>query len=421
MDSTRRSLLKRSGIAAAAISTTGLAGCSSFGGGGGGTIKLGAINPLSGSAAFYGELATKAQTAWKEQVNENGGIEVDGSTRQVELVEYDDESKNSAARSAAKRLATVDDVSMILSSWRSTGAIAVAPIANQNEVPTFTHGFTPQVNDPGTYMMRLTVSTVMDAYPALQQVEKSDEIQNIGVIAETGDWGDDTLALMDWWFNESGHEGDYKNLGRFSFSQQDFSSYLTKAKQAYNNGEIDALYVQTWASAMQRFLAQQHREGLHEMMPILTGLGGADFNSVDDVGEAMENVYALGVYTRLSYADNDAIAETISDEALTQFDQYKQLDAPMHPVAFNVYADAQISQRGIEEAGSTEGAEIRNALVGTEFTTLIGDATINDRGQPAIPGALIKFGTDGDTPVVDEVPWSGQLPPITSIPPETDL
>jgi len=416
-DHSRRSFLLRT--AAATGATVGLAGCSGGGGGGdgGGPVQLGAINPLSGSAAFFGELATEAQSAWVEQVNEDGGLDVGGEAREVDVVEYDDESSNDQAQSAAQRLANVDEVSMVLSSWRSNGAIAINDIVNNNQIPTFTHGFTPQVNTDGTYMLRLTVSTVMDAFPALQFVSDSDDIETLGVIAEEGDWGDDTLDLMDWWFRESDHAGDYENLGRFSFSQQDFSSYITKA----SNADIDALYIQTWASAMQRFLEQQDREGLNDEMPILTGLGGADYNSISDVGSAMDNVHALGVYSRLSYADDDVIAETISDEALSQFEQYQQLETPEHPTAYNVYADAQAAEYALTQAGSAEGPALRDALVGDEFTTILGESTINERGQPSIPGSFIRFEADGDNAAVDSVEWSGQLPSITNIPPETDL
>lgn len=418
MVSTRRSFLRKSSTAAAGIATLSTAGCLGNSGGDG-TVKLGAINPLSGPAAFYGDLATKAQSAWAGKVNDEGGLSVGGDKRDVTLVEYDDESKNSQARSAAKRLCEVDQVSTILSSWRSTGAIAINPIVNENNVPTFTHGFTPKVNTPGTYVLRLTVSTVMDAYPALKSVEESSEIQNIGVIAEEGDWGDDTLDLMEWWFSET--DGDFENLGRFSFGQQDFSPFITKAKQQYEKGNIDALYVQTWASAMQRFLEQQHREGLHETMPILTGLGGADFNNIEKVGKAMENVHAFGVYTRLSYADDPAIKKTLSKESLSQFEEYRKLDAPDHPVSYNVYADAQAAQFALEEAGETDGQALREALTGTEFTTVLGKSKINDRGQPAVPGALIKFGADGEEASIDSVAWNGQLPSITDIPPKTNL
>ncbi|MFC6766499.1 ABC transporter substrate-binding protein [Natrinema soli] len=408
----RRSFLVKSGVTAGGI--IGLAGCL---GGDSDAIQLGAINPLSGSAAAYGELATETQGAWVDRVNENGGLEVGDSTREVEIVEYDDESSNDQAQSAAQRLATVDNVSMILSSWRSNGAIAINPTINSNQIPTFTHGFTPQVNEDGTYMLRLTVSTVMDAYPALQLVSESDDIDTVGVIAEEGDWGDDTLDLMEWWFETDGNPGSYENLGRFSFDQQDFSSFITSAR----NSGVDALYVQTWASAMQRFILQQNREGLNDDMPILTGLGGADYNDLGEVGNAMENVHALGVYTRLSYADNEEIRSTISDEALSQFEEYQEMDTPDHPTAYNVYADAQAAQYAIEEAGSTDGSDLREALVDNEFTTILGNATINDKGQPAIPAAYIKFGTDDDEAIVDTVEWSGQLPAITSIPPEVDL
>jgi ABC-type branched-subunit amino acid transport system substrate-binding protein len=135
----------------------------------------------------------------------------------------------------------------------------------------------------------------------------------------------------------------------------------------------------------------------------------------------MSNVYALGVYTRLSYADNEEIAATISDEALSQFESYQELDATEHPTAYNVYADAQAAEYALTEAGSTDGAELRDALVGNEFTTILGNSTIDDRGQPSIPGSLIKFDGSSGEATVDTVAWSGQLPPITSIPPETDL
>lgn len=413
-DYTRRSFLAKGSVATGVA--VGLAGCPG-GGGDGNQISLGAINPLSGSAAAFGELATETQSAWAGRINENGGLEVGGETREVDIVEYDDESSNDQARSSAQRLATSDDVAMILSSWRSNGAIAINEIINENQIPTFTHGFTPQVNTPGTYMMRLTVSTVMDAYPALQFVSDSDDIETIGVIAEEGDWGNDTLDLMEWWFNEDGNAGSYENLGRFSFDQQDFSSFITSAR----NSDIDALYVQTWAAAMQRFIEQQDDAGLNDDMPVLTGLGGADYNSLDDVGGSMTNVYALGVYTRLSYADNEEIAATISEEALSQFEDYQSMDTPAHPTAYNVYADAQATEYALTEAGSTDGQDLREALVGNEFTTILGSATINDRGQPSVPGAFIRFDGSSGEAEVDEVAWSGQLPPITSIPPETDL
>jgi hypothetical protein len=135
----------------------------------------------------------------------------------------------------------------------------------------------------------------------------------------------------------------------------------------------------------------------------------------------MDNVHALGVYSRLSYADNDVIAETISDEALSQFEQYQQLETPEHPTAYNVYADAQAAEYALTQAGSAEGPALRDALVGDEFTAILGESTINERGQPSIPGSVIRFEADGDNAAVDSVEWSGQLPSITNIPPETDL
>lgn len=416
---TRRSFLKRTGTATSVALMTGLAGCQD--GGGGDTISLGAINPLSGPASSFGELATETQGLWAEQVNGDGGLEVAGDTYEVEIIEYDDESTNSEAQAAAERLTSVDEVSAILSSWRSEGALAINDIVQNAQTPTFTHGFTADVNEEGSYLMRLTVSTVMDAYPALATIDESDEIENIGVIAEEGDWGDDTLDLMEWWFEESDHDGTYQDIGRFSFDQQDFSGFITSTRNQYQNGNIDALYVQTWAAAMERFLIQQNREGLNQDLPIFTGLGGADYNNISNVGAAMENVYALALYTRLSYADNEKIRPLIADESLDQFDQYQETGAPNHPTAYNVYANCQATETALKRAEGTSGEQIRDALINEPVMTLLGEVQMEDTGQPQIPGTLIRFGANGDEATIDEVAWNDTLPAITNIPPNVDI
>lgn len=424
-DGSRRRFLKSSGIVATA-GLTGLAGCvSSLGGGGSNTIKLGAINPLSGPAAELGQIVKQVQKGWEENVNENGGIEVGGDQLEVNLIEYDDESKNSQARSAMEKLATVDQVSGVVSTFRSSGALAVAPIAKENTIPTFTAGMTPRVNEPGGCVFRHLPSTAGEALPNLNLISNEwDDIETIGVIAEEGDWGNDTLDLMKWWFRDAGNSGDYKNLGRFAFSQSDFSSFITKLNNEYENGNIDAVYVQTWASALEQFMIQQDRAGLNEKMPIITGTGLADFASADNIGEGMANAYTESQSLKMMIADEyDVVRETIDDEVYESYQTYADLGLPGAPIALHAYTFCEAMAAAIQAAGSTDSADIREALVSSDegFVTSIGKYTYADNGQPAAPITNLAYGYENGSPVVESVPWSGTVPPVVSVPPQVDV
>jgi branched-chain amino acid transport system substrate-binding protein len=422
-DGSRRAFLKTSG-AVATVGLASLAGCINSFGGSGNKIKLGAINPLSGPASELGQTVQKVQKGWEKNINNNGGIKVDGEQRKVNLIEYDDESKNSQARSAMEKLATVDKVSGVVSTFRSSGALAVAPLAKEYTIPVFTAGMTPKVNEPGSCVFRHLPSTAGEALPNLNLISnKWGDIQTIGVIAEEGDWGNDTLNLMEWWFHKAGNKGDFKALGRFSFSQQDFSSFITKLDNAYEQGNIDAVYVQTWASALEQFMIQQNKAGLNKKMPIITGTGLADFASVDNIGSGMDNAYTETQSRKMMIADDySAIRETIDDEVYQNYKTYEELGLPKVPIALHAYTFCESMAAAIESTGSTDSADIRKTLVNTDegFTTSIGKFTYADNGQPAAPITNIAYEYKNGSPAVKEVPWSGTLPPVVNIPPKVD-
>lgn len=423
-ESSRRNFLKASG--ATTIGATSFAGClGSITGGGSDKIKLGAINPLSGPAAEFGQMVQKVQKGWEKNINEDGGIELNGEKREVNLIEYDDESKNSQARSAMEKLATVDNVSGVVSSFRSSGALAVSPIAKKNKIPTFTGGMTPQVNEPGSYVFRHLPSTAGEVLPNLHLISNEwDDVNTIGVISEEGDWGDDTLNVMDWWFRQANNAGDYVELGRFSFSQKDFSSFITKIDNQYEQGNIDAVYIQTWASAMEQFMIQQNKAGLNDKMPIITGTGLADWAGLENIGEAMKNSRSETQTLKMMIADdNPKIKEKIDDEVYKKYENYKARDLPAVPIALQAYTWCESMAGAIRAAGSTDSEKIRETLVTNKegFLTSIGRYTFQDNGQPAAPMTTVNFGFEEGEPVITDVTWDGTVPPVVNTPPEIDL
>jgi branched-chain amino acid transport system substrate-binding protein len=64
---------------------------------------------------------------WVKDVNESGGITLNGKKLPIEIVEYDDRSNSEEAVKAIERLATQDKVDLILAPWGTALNLAVGP------------------------------------------------------------------------------------------------------------------------------------------------------------------------------------------------------------------------------------------------------------------------------------------------------
>lgn len=87
-------------------------------------IKLGTLNPLTGSGGSYGPSMRRAMEWVAQEVNAAGGV----LGRQVQLVSEDDQTNPEAAVRAARKLIDVDKVAAIMGTWASAVTTAVAPL-----------------------------------------------------------------------------------------------------------------------------------------------------------------------------------------------------------------------------------------------------------------------------------------------------
>jgi len=87
-------------------------------------IRLGTLNPLTGSGGAYGPSMRKAMEWVAQEVNGAGGV----NGRQVQLVSEDDQTNPEAAVRAARKLIDVDKVAAVMGTWASAVTTAVAPL-----------------------------------------------------------------------------------------------------------------------------------------------------------------------------------------------------------------------------------------------------------------------------------------------------
>ena len=92
-------------------------------------IKFGVVahktGPLAGGEAVS---HTPNIDMWVKQVNDRGGLMVDGAKRMIEVVSYDDKTNPTEHIKAVQRLATQDKVDFMLSPYGTGFNIAAAPI-----------------------------------------------------------------------------------------------------------------------------------------------------------------------------------------------------------------------------------------------------------------------------------------------------
>lgn len=90
------------------------------------TVRVGIVIPQSGELAAFG-YGTEEMTRYAiEQINEKGGIEIDGTNKKLSLVVADSQSKEEQAGVAAKNLIENENVDIMLTSHTAQTTVPVA-------------------------------------------------------------------------------------------------------------------------------------------------------------------------------------------------------------------------------------------------------------------------------------------------------
>jgi len=106
--------------------------------------KVGAVFAITGTASFLGEPEKKTAEMIAEEINAQGGI--DGHP--LQLIIYDDESDATKSTLAVKKLIKTDQVPVIIGPTQSDASLAVAPIAEEAQVPLISCAASYKIVEP---------------------------------------------------------------------------------------------------------------------------------------------------------------------------------------------------------------------------------------------------------------------------------
>ena len=332
-------------------------------------IVLGAMFPLTGDGAAYGEPLSQQLMLSVDEINAAGGIQ----GKKIKLVLEDSKCTPKDGSNAANKLVNVDKVKVIFGGACSGETLGAAPIAEQNHVIIISPAATsPDLTKAGDYIFRTAPS---DAYAGKVAAEKALALgfKKAAIINENTDYAQGLRKVFDKVFTDKG--GVVASKESYNPEETDFKTQILKIKEA----KPDVIYVVPQTPAKGVLLVKQLKEqGVSQQLITAEVLIGRDV--VKEHGKDIEGL--IGV--EAAFNEKGALAAKTLDSFRAK---HGEPPWPFYQAATRdaVYliADA-IRDHGLDSD------EIKKALYATkDWEGAIGKLTIDENGDPIL-GYSIK-------------------------------
>src|SRR5713226_7958593 len=150
------------------------------------TVKVGVIQPLSGSVAASGNYIRMGAEIGRDWINAKGGV----LGRKVELLIEDNKSDPKEAATAAEKLIVRDKVPVIVGAWGSSMTLAALPKLEEYGVPMVveTSSAATITKRGNPWIFRISPPSEMEALGLERYVDKLG-IKRAEFLAVNTDWG----------------------------------------------------------------------------------------------------------------------------------------------------------------------------------------------------------------------------------------
>ena len=352
------------------------------------TIKLGSSGPLSGEASIYGQSVKKGLELAVEEINNAGGVNVNGKMMKLELIDFvNDEADAGKAATALTKLVSkkVDVVVGAVTSGATEGLIneavkyGVPVITPSGTADKLTVGEDGNQRDQRTNVFR---ACFYDSYQGkfMAKYTKDAGYAKAYVLFNNDDAY--SVGLKDAYVAEAATQGVEVVAVGYPKTTTDFSSYWAPVLA----GEYQCVYLPDYYENVYNILKTGYAAGYQGVC-----YGGDGWDGViqqvkdgDDVS-FLENCF----YTNHYFGGSESTAVKKFIEA------YKAKYNGEDPVSFAAlaYDAVYIAKQAIEKAGTTDYAKVVEALTNETFTGLV---TSNDgfkfvNGNPEKAATVITF------------------------------
>ncbi len=246
-------------------------------------MKVGVIQPLSGSVAASGNYVRMGAEIGRDWINAKGGV----LGRKVELLIEDNKSDPKEAATAAEKLIVRDKVPVIVGAWGSSMTLAAMPKLEEYGVPMIveTSSASTITKRGNPWVFRISPPSEMEAL-GLEKYMKDLGIKQADFLAVNTDWGRGAVGAFGDLLKRSGGQ-----VGTAEFMEQaatDMNAQITKVKA----GGADTLFLTTSVEQITLVLKQAQEQRLVRKV-ITTGGSSSPSQLIKQAGAAAEGTYHI--------------------------------------------------------------------------------------------------------------------------------
>ena len=320
-------------------------------------LELGAVLPLTGDTASYGQAAQRGIDLAVETINAGGGV----NGKMVKVVYEDTQGQATVAVSGFQKLITVNQVPLVFGAAASSISLALCPIANEEKVILFSPISSSQAltKEGGPFFFRVCPSDVVQAFMMAEWIQEEGH-RTAGVIFVKNSWGEGLKNEFESRFQAIG--GEVVAIEAVQEGVRDLRAQLTKVKAA----DPDALYAITYGREGGALLRQAKE--LAFTKPIY----GADVwgspELLETAGDAANGVQIV-VPTKLEGSDYESFAAKFQSKYGEEPDTYAAYAYDMTIIAVDALRKAP------------SGEELRRALGATSHEGVTGLTRFDENGD----------------------------------------
>lgn len=331
-------------------------------------IKIGVMAPLTGDVASWGDITRRGIDIALAEVNSTGGV----NGIKVKTIYEDDQAEPKMGVNAFKKLVDVDKVPIVLGSPVSNVTLAIAPIANQNEVVVLSTGSTAaEVGKAGPYIFRIMPS---DEVQSSIMADWAWELgyKKVAIIYVENTWGRGLMEAFKKDFQTK--DGLILTIQATTQDASDFRAQLSKIKGT----NVDAIYAPLYTRGAGLMIKQAREMGLKQQIlgadvygtPELLQAGGDAVNGVlyttfgeyhgpeyQEFAKRYKEKYGIDVETYATYCYDVFM---IAVEAIKRIPEGKAINGPNIRQELLKIRD----YRGVTGLTSFDG---RNSAIGKTF------------------------------------------------------
>ena len=342
-----------------------------------GTISIAGIAPLTGSQASWGEGAANGYNLAIKEINEAGGIQIDGKSYQLTSAVFaDDKSDATEAVSAYNNCASYD-VSAIIGSCSSSCTLSFVDAAQQAGILVITpYSTNATICKTGDYIFRECFSDE-DQGPTLAKMATEEfGAKNIAIIAaEDSDYCAGLAEAM---------EGALDGMSDVTYTHYGCvttdTDYTAQIAKAIEQGAEVLIYPNNY-DTVPNFVSQARDAGFSG--PIL---GGDAWDGTDVTGyeSKFDNTYYL------AHVDLSSDAENIQSYVAAYTEEYGGTNG-LNAVSSLYYDTVKMLAQAMTEAGSYDPSVLKDTLLNISYESMGGTISYDENGDAVKPFTIETF------------------------------